>query len=133
MAILSEHKRRKRTVATADGNHIPVSEWTHADSVELSNGLTLDDSKVELTQEEYDSLGDEKLTNNVEYWITDASGSSEILGNAINIGYDNTESGMDATNLQDAVTELNEALANGTVKFRVVDGELEYSVYTEEV
>ena len=43
MAISSGHTRVKRYKKKDDGNYIQQSEWTHADSVELSNGLTLDD------------------------------------------------------------------------------------------
>ena len=82
MAILSEHERRKRTVADENGNHIPISEWTHADSVELPNGLNLAESVVYLTQAEYDALGDEKYTNNVDYYITD--GTISYNGTVVN-------------------------------------------------
>lgn len=39
--------------------------------------------------------------------------------------------GMAATDVQGAVGELSESLANGQVKFKVENGELFYSVYTE--
>ena len=65
----------KRHVLKDDGYHL-VSEWTNANTVEMDNGKTLEQEfammrVVELTQAEYDALGDEKLTNNVTYYIKD--------------------------------------------------------------
>ena len=51
--------------------------------------------------------------------------------NAQAVQYDNSNSGLEATNVQGAVDELNNSLANGNVKFKVENGELYYSVYTE--
>ena len=83
MAILSEHLRQTKTVTDANGDHIKLSRWTHADSVYLSNGLTLDESVVYLKQADWDALGDEKYTNNVEYRITDAT--SEVHGSVVGV------------------------------------------------
>lgn len=47
------------------------------------------------------------------------------------VKYNNTESGLQSDNVQGAVDELNNSLANGNVKFKVENGELYYSVYTE--
>ena len=58
---------------------------------------------VYLTQAEYDALPSSKLTNNVEYRITDAGSESS----AENLDYDNTKSGIEAVNVQDAVDELS--------------------------
>jgi hypothetical protein len=100
MAILSDYKRRKRTVADENGNHIPVSEWTHADSVELSNGLTLEESEVYLTQEEYDELPDEQKNKGIKFWITDRDMSANT------IDYDNKNSNLSSTDMQGAIDEL---------------------------
>ena len=108
MAILSGHKRRKRTVADSNGNHILVSEWTHADSVELKNGLTLEESEVYLTQAEYDALGKEKLTNGVKYYITDTDGAT-----GLGVGVDLT--------LEEYNALSEEEKNNGTIYF-VEDG-----------
>lgn len=47
------------------------------------------------------------------------------------VQYDNSNSGLEATNVQGAVDEVNSNLADGNVKFKVENGELYYSVYTE--
>ena len=60
-----------------------------------------------LTQAEYDALPDSKLTNGVEYRITDANTSSTV---ARNIAYDNSESGIEAVSVQDAIDTVNESL-----------------------
>ena len=66
-------------------------------------------NKVEyLTQEEYDALPEDKLTNNVEYRILD-SGTPTT---ARNVGYDGTASGLDAVNVQGAIDKMNDSLMN---------------------
>ena len=49
-------------------------------------------------------------------------------GAADQIKYDNSNSGLSADNVQGAVDELNDSLANGNVKFKVENGELYYSI-----
>ena len=61
-----------------------------------------------LTQAQYDALSDDKLTNGVEYRITDAGS----MGAAENVGYDNSKSGIAAVNVQDAIDGLNDSLVN---------------------
>jgi len=52
-------------------------------------------------------------------------------GTAEQIKYDNAESGLQADNVQGAINEVSDSLANGQVKFKVENGNLYYSVYTE--
>lgn len=67
-------------------------------------------SKIEyVTQEEYDALPESKLTDNVEYRITD-KGIDSV--SASNVTYDGSASGIDAMNVQGAVDELKEELNN---------------------
>ena len=63
---------------------------------------------VYLTQAEYDALPDSKLTDGIEYRITDANTSTTV---ARNIAYDNSESGLEATSVQGAIDTMNERLA----------------------
>ena len=60
-----------------------------------------------LTQAEYDALPDSKLTNGVEYRITD---SNPPAPTAKDMSYDNLESGIEAETVQDAIDEVNESL-----------------------
>lgn len=60
---------------------------------------------VKLTQVEYDALGDEKLSDNNIYLITDADELS-----AENLFYDDTETGFGVNNVQDAIVEQNKNL-----------------------
>ena len=78
MAISSEHKRRKRTITDASGNHIPVSEWTHADSVELPNGLNLAESENVLTQEQYEALTEADKNNGKKYFVMDTTSTDDV-------------------------------------------------------
>ena len=61
-----------------------------------------------LTQEEYDALPDTKLSNDVEYRITNAN---ESINAARDWAYDNAASGLEAENVQDAIDEVNNSLA----------------------
>ena len=61
-----------------------------------------------LTQAQYDALPDDKLTNDVEYRITDAG----TMAGAENVGYNNSKSGIEAVNVQDAIDKLDESLSN---------------------
>ena len=63
------------------------------------------DNAVYLTQEQYDALPESKLTDDVEYRITDA-GIENV--SASNVEYDNAVSGLGAVNVQGAVDELKE-------------------------
>ena len=64
-------------------------------------------SAVYLTQAEYDALPDSKLTDDVEYRITDANADEP---KASNLAYDNTHSGIEAVNVQGAIDEISDSL-----------------------
>ena len=69
------------------------------------------DEIVYLTQEEYDALPETKESNNVEYRITNAN---THVNAARDWAYDNSESGLEAETVQDAIDEVAESLeANG--------------------
>ena len=61
-----------------------------------------------LTQAQYDALPESKLTNGVEYRITD---NNPPAPTAKDMAYDNSESGIDAENVQDAIDTVNNSLA----------------------
>lgn len=97
--------------------------------IEYSGGGSSGDIMY-LTQAEYDALPDTKLSDNVEYRITDASIEA---AKASNISYDNSNSGLDANNVQGAVDTLTESLGGLIKKITVTgktstDGLLESSV-----
>ena len=73
MSILSGFKKYKDYIKTSSGYQL-ASRWTSSDTVEMSNGKTLTENTVELTQAEYDALDDSKLTDGVNYLITDGEG-----------------------------------------------------------
>lgn len=95
-------------------------------TVDSVNGVAPDGNKnvqidVELTQAEYNALPTSKNSDNINYYITDgiASESSINLG-ANAIVYNNTTSGLTATNAQDAIDELNttvDTLNNSLTQF----------------
>ena len=71
----------------------------------IENGIG-ENNIVYLTKAEYDALPDTKLTDGVEYRITDAG----VRGSAENVSYDNSVSGLEAKNVQEAIDEVNESL-----------------------
>ena len=60
-------------------------------------------------------MPDTKYTEGIDYYITD----SNLVGLGIDLGYDNTKSGLEATNVQDAIDEVNESLDSLLLKRRV--------------
>lgn len=88
-------------------------------NVDTVNSIQPDANKnvqtvVELTQAQYDALV--SPDPNVEYFITD--GNNNPANNTVmasGVAYDNTDSGMTATNVQDAVDELNAGLIDFTL------------------
>ena len=62
--------------------------------------------RVYCTLEEYNALPDSKYTDGIDYYIKDAN----IMGMATDLGYDNSSSKLEATNVQDAIDEINESL-----------------------
>lgn len=86
-------------------------------TVSSVNGITPDTNKnvqvdVELTQAQYDALPASKMSDNVNYFITDGLNHTTGVVSAENVIYDNTSSGMTATNVQGAVDELNNGLTD---------------------
>ena len=100
MSISSEHVRRKKTVTDANGNHIPVSEWTDADSVTFENGLQLDELIKPILKDDYEALSDEEKNNGALYFIPDDDASAST------INYDNSASELSSTDTQGAIDEL---------------------------
>ena len=78
-----------------------------------------------LTKAEYDALPDSKLTNGVEYRITDANTDST---KARNIAYDGSASGLEAISVQDAIDAVNNRLSANNSDGSFVD----ISSYTSE-
>lgn len=90
----------KAGLVKPDGTTITVDEDGTIHSIG-SKGTT---DVVYLTQAEYDALPDTKLTDDVEYRITD-TGINDAT--ASNVSYNNTLSGIGATTVQQAVDELS--------------------------
>lgn len=78
-------------------------------SAAVSNLLSPSDL-IKITQAEYDLLSYEEKHNGKAYFITDGAGSS---GLAEDIAYDNTDSGMQATDVQGAIDELESTKVTG--------------------
>ena len=76
--------------------------------IEYSGAGGSSSNVVYLTQTEYDALPDSKLTDDVEYRITDAGIGSVT---ASNVKYDNSNSGLEAINTQSAIDSLSDSLA----------------------
>ena len=66
------------------------------------------DVGIEITKAEYEALGDSVLTDGKTYFITDVNNdiSVPVIKNAADIIYDNTESAIEASNVQDAIDYL---------------------------
>lgn len=71
----------------------------------IKNGIRyFGDNSVELTQAQYDALSQAEKLNGTTYYITDG----ENITTASAVSYDNTASGMTATNVQGAIDGLTE-------------------------
>lgn len=73
---------------------------------ELSEKVKSGGNIMYLTQAQYDALPESKESDDVEYRITDAG----TMAGAENVGYDNSKSGIEAVNVQDAIDKLDESL-----------------------
>ena len=71
---------------------------------------------VYLTQEQYDALPDDKLTDDIEYRIMDEG----FEATAVNVGYDNSKSGLSAETVQEAVDELSRRPSGGGGESNIV-------------
>ena len=78
------------------------------DLVGTTNMKNMDFENVKITQADYDNLSEAEKNKGI-YVITDADASGGG-GSADLIAYNNTNSGLDSTNVQGAIDELN--LAN---------------------
>lgn len=98
-----------------DGTLIDVEVLNRVSDLEedVENIKTNNGNIQYLTQEQYNALPDDKLTNGIEYRITDANASESI---ASNLAYDNTHSGIEAVNVQGAIDKLSDSL--GTLFIR---------------
>ena len=77
-------------------------------------------SVVYLTQAEYDALPDSKLSNNIEYRITDGDMG---VATASNLSYDNSFSGLEAVTVQQAVDEVNNSLDCGITNAQSINAD----------
>jgi len=81
-------------------------------NVDTVNGISPDANKnvqtaTDLTEAAYEALPSTKESDNVDYYLTDADST---IATAEDIPYDNTTSGMTATNVQGALDELTNDL-----------------------
>jgi len=71
----------------------------------IKNGIRyFGDNSVELTQAQYDALSQEEKLNGTTYYITDG----QNITTASAVSYNNTASGLTATNVQGAIDEVDE-------------------------
>lgn len=86
-------------------------------NVDTVNGISPDANKnvqtaTDLTEAAYEALPSTKESDNVDYYLTDADST---VATAEDIPYDNTDSGMTATNVQGALDELTNGLTPVTL------------------
>ena len=67
---------------------------------------------VELTRAEYDALPESKYTDGVMYCITDAN-NIPLNATASDIKFDNTDTGLQTTNVQEALVECFQSVSDG--------------------
>ena len=73
----------------------------------IKNGIRyFGDNSVELTQAQYDALSQAEKLNGTTYYITDG----QNITTASAVTYDNTNSGMTATNVQGAIDEVESTI-----------------------
>lgn len=76
-------------------------------AVIIKNGKTYGDRSVSLTQAEYNALSETEKNNGTVYYIYDVN----AVPQASDVVYDNTESGLNASNVQGAIDEVSKGLA----------------------
>lgn len=73
----------------------------------VKNGINyFGDNSVSLTQAQYDALPSSKLTDGVNYFITDAPGDVGNIIHATEVTYDNSNSRLSSGNVQGAIDEI---------------------------
>lgn len=86
-------------------------------TAEKSELQTLVDSHVELTQAEYDALGNEKYSDNKEYFITDAEPSEPTIIYGFHIDPDESDSSDCVTYLEDAIGMTPASMGSTTFNY----------------
>lgn len=76
----------------------------------ITDASTIEHCVIELTQAQYDALPATKDSDNNVYVITDRG----LAGDAELVDYDNTDSGLSADNVQDALDEIVDEKVNKT-------------------
>lgn len=86
---------------------------------------------LEITLADYNNLSEEEKNNGTVYLIPDAAevGTDIIIDETPTEGSTNL---VASGGVYDKLIEINNNLANGNVKFSIVNGELYYSVYIED-
>ena len=101
-SLISEIKKYVLSVVSKKSDVDHSHNDTYYTETEIDSKLSKKPDNVYLTQAEYDALGDEKYTNGIKYYITD----NGLEQDADTIEYDNSTSGMNASNIQNAIDEL---------------------------
>ena len=83
----------------------------------IKNGIAYAGNAVTVTQAQYDALSEAEKKNGTVYYIYD----SDALLDASDVSYDNSSSGLSATNVQVAVDEVKNGLSN---KIKYIDIDL---------
>jgi hypothetical protein len=83
-----------------------IAKTVRADYLKQGIEEIIGENSVELTQAEYDALPDSKLTDGVNYFITDTS----TVMSATDVSYKNVGSGVSASNVQGAIDELDSTI-----------------------
>jgi hypothetical protein len=84
----------------------------------IKNGIKyFGDNTVELTQAQYDALSQAEKLNGTTYYITDG----QNITTASAVSYNNTTSGLTATNVQSAIDSIIKDLLKDYVKVKYVD------------
>ena len=96
------------TVKANPESETPIEDNLFSIEINGKKFLVADNSKVEITQEEYQALVEAgQVKEGVVYYITDGKSSE-----ASSIGYDNSKSGLKATTMQGAIDEMADILTN---------------------
>ena len=96
MSITSGYDTYKDHRLLDDGTFKAISRWTSSHSVEFDDGKTAEEKIKEITEQNAQVASD----------VTDLQTAVDAAKNASNVKYDNTSSGLEATNVQAAIDEL---------------------------
>lgn len=137
MAINEEVIRYKKYKTDASGNHSLVSQWTRSDTIEMTDGKTLEQALegatgiVEITKAAYEALSEEEKNNGQIYHLTD---EIETRITTDDIGYKGETLTNELNGLEEGLEGIADEIESQNEHLSTLDGKMQnfnsYENYT---